>query len=147
MRNKLSAGFGLLIIREYTVVYMTHLSLESTGASLFVCIVYNMHTCLYYGKLLIMYWQIACSQTYIYLPYSYQTSLGNEVNCTFSGTVVFMAVPLFEETGFFSFSLPNSVNMAFYFPWLLQIYPFVLAGGKRFCLMYKCIVWKKYEHK
>ncbi|XP_076443820.1 very-long-chain (3R)-3-hydroxyacyl-CoA dehydratase-like [Babylonia areolata] len=44
------------------------------------------------------------------------------------GTVVFMAVPLFEETGFFSFSLPNSANMAFYFPYLLSAYPLILAG-------------------
>ena len=46
------------------------------------------------------------------------------------GTIVFMAIPLFEDTGFFSFSLPNSVNMAFYFPYLLTIYPLFLAGGE-----------------
>ncbi|KAL8606724.1 hypothetical protein ACOMHN_018758 [Nucella lapillus] len=44
------------------------------------------------------------------------------------GTVVFMSVPLFEETGFFSFDLPNSANMAFYFPYLLSGYPLILAG-------------------
>jgi hypothetical protein len=41
-----------------------------------------------------------------------------------------MAMPLFEETGFYSLSLPNSVNFAFYFPYLLTAYPLILAGGK-----------------
>ncbi|PVD19556.1 hypothetical protein C0Q70_20046 [Pomacea canaliculata] len=52
------------------------------------------------------------------------------------GTLVFMAIPLFEETGFFSFSLPNTLNMAFYFPWILQIYPIILAGAGYFMLQH-----------
>ncbi|KAK7501636.1 hypothetical protein BaRGS_00007067 [Batillaria attramentaria] len=50
------------------------------------------------------------------------------------GTVVFMAMPLFEETGFFSFSLPNRANMAFYFPWLLRVHPLIIAGAGYFLL-------------
>ncbi|KAK7116428.1 very-long-chain (3R)-3-hydroxyacyl-CoA dehydratase 3-like [Littorina saxatilis] len=50
------------------------------------------------------------------------------------GTVVFMSTPLFVETGFFSFALPNTANMAFYFPYLLAVYPLVLAGAGYFLM-------------
>ena len=48
----------------------------------------------------------------------------------FSGTVVIMAIPLFEEVQRFTLRLPNSANFAFYFPWFLHAYLLILAIGK-----------------
>ena len=48
----------------------------------------------------------------------------------FTGTIVIMAIPLFEEIERFSLQLPNSANFAFYFPWFLHFYLLLLAIGK-----------------
>ncbi|WAQ97824.1 HACD3-like protein, partial [Mya arenaria] len=45
----------------------------------------------------------------------------------FEATVVIMSIPLFEESGVFSMQLPNSANLAFYFPWFLHLYLLILA--------------------
>ena len=48
-----------------------------------------------------------------------------------TGTVGIMAIPLYEETQMFSLRLPNSANMAFYFPYLLHVYLIGLLLGKK----------------
>ncbi|CAC5416763.1 HACD [Mytilus coruscus] len=45
------------------------------------------------------------------------------------GTVGIMAIPLYEDTEMFTLQLPNSANMAFYFPYLLHAYLFLLLFG------------------
>ncbi|XP_046357143.1 very-long-chain (3R)-3-hydroxyacyl-CoA dehydratase 3-like [Haliotis rufescens] len=56
----------------------------------------------------------------------------------FEGTIVIMSIPLFEQTGRFSVTLPNSANFAFFFPWFLHTYLFLLAlaGYKMMNYMY-----------
>ena len=53
-----------------------------------------------------------------------------DINHFFTGTVVIMAIPLFEEVQRFTLRLPNSANFAFYFPWFLHAYLLILAIGK-----------------
>ena len=50
--------------------------------------------------------------------------------CFFAGAVVILSIPLYEMSGRFCLSLPNHANMAFYFPWLLYVYPPILLMGK-----------------
>ncbi|KAL5004463.1 hypothetical protein ScPMuIL_017919 [Solemya velum] len=50
------------------------------------------------------------------------------------GTIIIMSIPLFEQTGWYSFTLPNSANMAFYFPWFLHVYLLFSAIGGYFLL-------------
>ncbi|CAG2189120.1 HACD [Mytilus edulis] len=45
------------------------------------------------------------------------------------GTVGIMAIPLYEDTEMFTLQLPNSANMAFYFPYLLHAYLLLLLFG------------------
>ncbi|KAL3866662.1 hypothetical protein ACJMK2_043944 [Sinanodonta woodiana] len=47
----------------------------------------------------------------------------------FEGTLVIMAIPLFEETGRFNLQLPNEANMSFNFSWFLHLYLILLAFG------------------
>ena len=58
--------------------------------------------------------------------------------CFLSGTVVIMAIPLFEEVQRFTLQLPNSANFAFYFPWFLHFYLLILAVGKFSFVYGKC---------
>ena len=50
--------------------------------------------------------------------------------CFVAGAVVILSIPLYEMSGRFCLSLPNHANMAFYFPWLLYVYPPILLMGK-----------------
>ncbi|GFS00374.1 very-long-chain (3R)-3-hydroxyacyl-CoA dehydratase [Elysia marginata] len=45
------------------------------------------------------------------------------------GAIVFKSISYFTETGFFSVSLPNSVNFAFYFPYFLMFHLLLMALG------------------
>ncbi|KAJ8304647.1 hypothetical protein KUTeg_018230 [Tegillarca granosa] len=49
-------------------------------------------------------------------------------------TIIIMSIPLYMQTKVFSLQLPNSYNMAFYFPWFLAAYLVVLAiAGYSMC--------------
>ncbi|XP_064608555.1 very-long-chain (3R)-3-hydroxyacyl-CoA dehydratase-like [Liolophura sinensis] len=50
------------------------------------------------------------------------------------GTVIIMAMPLYEDTGKFSFNLPNFANMPFSFPFYLRLHLALLALAGYFLL-------------
>ena len=52
----------------------------------------------------------------------------------FSGTLIWKAIPLLDESERFSVSLPNAFNFSFSFAWFLRIYLIFLVVG-----MFKCI--------
>ncbi|XP_062620250.1 very-long-chain (3R)-3-hydroxyacyl-CoA dehydratase 3-like [Saccostrea cucullata] len=52
------------------------------------------------------------------------------------GAVVILSIPLYELSERFCLFLPNSVNMAFYFPWFLYAYPPVLLLAGYYMLKY-----------
>lgn len=79
--------------------------------------------------------QIVDTVTFFYRPYSDAPLVAGALSnllfiVSVTGAVVIMSITLYEMSQRFCLSLPNSANMAFYFPWLLYAYPPILLIGK-----------------
>ncbi|KAH9524876.1 Very-long-chain (3R)-3-hydroxyacyl-CoA dehydratase [Bulinus truncatus] len=57
--------------------------------------------------------------------------------------IVFQSITYFSETGYFSIALPNSANLAFYFPFFLMVYLVAMCFGSTNNLKYMYIQRKK----